>query len=146
MSIEMKLVEFGIILFDVLVLVVNYVFYVILGNMLFVLGQILVQKGKLGVDLVVEVGVEVVCGCGLVLLVQVQKVLGLLDWVKQVVKLGGFVNLIFEFIDQFEVINGCLNLMVEVFGDCGCYVCVVVFVFVLLCGVVVEVEVIFEIV
>ena len=48
-----------------------------------------------------------------------QKELGDLDRVKRVVKLLGMVNAVPEFGDQPKVINGCSDLMVEVFGEKG---------------------------
>lgn len=45
-----------------------------------------------------------------------------------------------------KVINGVFDFLVEVMGDVGCYVWFVVSVVFLLFGVVVEIEVIFEIV
>ena len=45
--------------------------------------------------------------------------LGDLDRVKRVVKLLGMVNAVPEFGDQPKVINGCSDLMVEVFGEKG---------------------------
>ncbi|MTH65303.1 RidA family protein [Paracoccus shanxieyensis] len=145
MSIETKLAELGITLPDAPAPAANYVPYVISGNMLFVSGQISAQKGKLGADLAVEAGAEAARGCGLALLAQAQKALGSLDRVKQVVKLGGFVNSTPEFTDQPEVINGCSNLMVEVFGDRGRHARAAVSAPALPRGVAVEVEAIFEI-
>ena len=43
--------------------------------------------------------------------------LGSLDQVKRVVKVLGMVNAVPEFGEQPKVINGCSDLMVEVFGD-----------------------------
>jgi enamine deaminase RidA (YjgF/YER057c/UK114 family) len=45
--------------------------------------------------------------------------LGDLDRVKRVVKLLGMVNSAPDFGDQPKVINGCSDLMVEVFGEAG---------------------------
>ena len=45
--------------------------------------------------------------------------LGDLGRVKRVVKLLGMVNAVPEFGEHPKVINGCSDLMVEVFGDAG---------------------------
>lgn len=146
MSIETKLAELGIELPDAPAPAANYVPYVITGNMLFVSGQISAAKGKLGADLAVEAGAEAARGCGLSLLAQAKAALGSLDRVARVVKLGGFVNSTPEFTDQPEVINGCSNLMVEVFGDKGRHARAAVSAPALPRGVAVEIEAIFEIV
>lgn len=145
MSIETKLAELGITLPDAPAPAANYVPFVISGNMLFVSGQISALKGKLGADLAVEAGADAARGCGLSLLAQAKAALGSLDRVKRVVKLGGFVNSTPEFTDQPEVINGCSNLMVEVFGDAGRHARAAVSAPALPRGVAVEIEAIFEI-
>lgn len=68
-------------LLDVFVFVVNYVLFVIIGNMVYILGQISQNDvgfiiGKLGDGLLVEQGVEVVKICVISLLVQVKVVFG----------------------------------------------------------------------
>jgi enamine deaminase RidA (YjgF/YER057c/UK114 family) len=45
--------------------------------------------------------------------------LGSLDRVKRIVKVMGLVNSSPEFIEQHLVINGCSELLAEVFGDAG---------------------------
>lgn len=145
MSIESKLAELGITLPDAPAPAANYVPYVISGNMLFVSGQISALKGRLGDDLAVEAGAEAARGCGLSLLAQAKAALGSLDRVARVVKLGGFVNSTADFTDQPEVINGCSNLMVEVFGDKGRHARAAVSSPALPRGVAVEIEAIFEI-
>lgn len=145
MSIESKLAELGITLPDAPAPAANYVPYVISGNMLFVSGQISALKGRLGDDLAVDQGAEAARGCGLSLLAQAKAALGSLDRVARVVKLGGFVNSTADFTDQPEVINGCSNLMVEVFGDKGRHARAAVSAPALPRGVAVEIEAIFEI-
>ena len=44
---------------------------------------------------------------------------GDLDRVVRIVKLGGFVQVAADFFDIPKVVNGCSDLMVEVFGDVG---------------------------
>jgi len=58
--------------------------------------------------------------CGLNLLAQVKAACGGdLDRVKRVVKLNGFVNVTADFSPIPQVVNGCSDLMVSVFGDAG---------------------------
>ncbi|RCW88336.1 RidA family protein [Paracoccus lutimaris] len=145
MTIETKLAELGITLPDAPAPAANYVPYVISGNTLYVSGQISPVKGRLGADLAVEAGAEAARACGLALLAQAKAALGSLDRVKRVVRLGGFVNSTPEFTDQPEVINGCSNLMVEVFGDKGRHARAAVSAPALPRGVAVEIDAIFEI-
>jgi len=145
MSIETRLAELGITLPAAPAPAANYVPFVISGNLLFVSGQISARKGRLGDDLAVEAGAEAARTCGLALLAQARAALGSLDRVKRVVKLGGFVNSTPEFTDQPEVVNGCSDLMVEVFGERGRHARAAVSAPALPRGVAVEVEAIFEI-
>ncbi|MCP6135379.1 RidA family protein, partial [Klebsiella pneumoniae] len=58
--------------------------------------------------------------CGINLIAQMNVATGGdLDRVGRVVKLGGFVQAGPGFFDIPQVVNGCSNLMVEVFGDAG---------------------------
>ena len=83
--------------------------------------------------------------CGLALLAQANAALGSLDRVARVVKLTGFVASTPDFTDQPEVINGCSDLMVEVFGDAGKHARSAVGVYKLPLGFAVEVDAIVEI-
>ncbi|WP_423207582.1 RidA family protein [Paracoccus yeei] len=145
MSIESKLTELGITLPEAPAPAANYVPWVISGNLLFVSGQISALKGRLGDDLAVEQGAEAARGCGLSLLAQARAALGSLDRVARVVKLGGFVNSTATFTDQPEVVNGCSDLMVQVFGERGRHARAAVSAPSLPRGVAVEIEAIFEI-
>ncbi len=44
---------------------------------------------------------------------------GDLDRVRQVVRLGAFVNCVADFTEHPKVVNGASDLMIEVFGDAG---------------------------
>ena len=145
MTIETRLAELGITLPDAPAPAANYVPYVISGNLLYVSGQISPVKGRLGADMAVPAGAEAARGCGLSLLAQARAALGSLDRVARVVKLTGFVASTPDFTDQPEVINGCSDLMVEVFGDCGRHARAAVSAPSLPRGVAVEIEAVFEI-
>ena len=71
--------------------------------------------------------------------------LGDLDRVKRIVKVLGMVNAIPEFGNQPEVINGCSDLFVEVFGDRGRHARSAVGMGSLPRGIPVEIEVIVEV-
>ena len=70
--------------------------------------------------------------------------MGDLDRVKRVVKLVGFVNCEDTFTQQPFVMNGCSDVMVEVFGDAGKHARSAVGTNALPLGVPVEVEAIVE--
>ena len=83
---------------------------------------------------------------GVNLLAQMNAALdGDLDRVVRVVKLGGFVQAGPDFIDIPKVINGCSDLMVDVFGDAGRHARSAVGVYKLPLGFAVEVDAIVEV-
>lgn len=101
----------------------NYVTSVRTGNLLFLAGHgpsrdsKAPTKGKLGRDLTVEQGYQAARDVGMALLSTTRAALGSLDKVRRVVKVLGMVNCTDDFPDPPKVINGCSDLMVEVFGD-----------------------------
>ena len=103
----------------------NYVQHVVTGNLVFVAGQISndggkVITGKLGQDVDIETGQKAARVCAVNLLAQLRVACGGdLDRVKRVVKIGGFVNGTLDFPNSPQVMNGCSDLLVEVFGDAG---------------------------
>jgi enamine deaminase RidA (YjgF/YER057c/UK114 family) len=103
----------------------NYVDAVKTGNLLYLSGKGPLETeggagtGKLGKDVTIEQGYQDARSVGLIMLAVLQKELGSLDRVKRVVKLLGMVNAVPEFGDQPKVINGCSDLLVEVFGEKG---------------------------
>jgi enamine deaminase RidA (YjgF/YER057c/UK114 family) len=130
----------------------NYVPAVRSGNLLFLSGQICQWNGerrfvgKLGGEVSIEQGKEAAKLCGLNLLAQAKRALdGDLDRVVRVVRVGGFVNAVPEFVDQPQVVNGASDLMVAVFGDAGRHARTAVGVDSLPGGAAVEVDVVFEV-
>ena len=123
MSAEARLAEKNIVLPPPATPMANYVGAVRVGSLLFVSGHGPIRdgkataRGKVGKDLTVEQGYQVAREVGLNLLATVRATLGSLDKVKRVVKVLGMVNSAEGFGDQPKVINGCSDLMVEVFGD-----------------------------
>ena len=129
----------------------SYVASKIIGNMLFISGQISIAedgkliKGKVGKELKTEEGYEAARRCGLNIISQVKKACDEdLSKIKSCVKLTGFVNSTEDFIEQPKVINGASDLIVSVFGNAGMHTRAAVSVNSLPLGVSVEVDAIFE--
>ena len=151
-TVEKKLAELGIVLPTPATPVANYIPFVRVGALLFVSGQIcldasgkLVAKGKLGDGVSVEDGQKAARACAINVLAQVKAALVALDKVKQVARLGGFINSSPSFLDGPKVMNGASDLMVAVLGDKGRHARTTVGVAVLPADAAVEVEGIFEI-
>ncbi len=75
--------------------------------------------GVVGADLTVEQGYEAARLCGLNLLANMRNALGSLDRVDTLLKVLGMVRGTPDFGHQPEVINGCTDLFVDIFGDAG---------------------------
>lgn len=147
---EKRLSDLGIELPDAMAAIANYVPFVISGNMLFVSGQVSLGangpvKGRLGEDMDLEAGQAAARLCAINLIAQCKAAVGELDKIKRVVKLGGFVNAHPDFIEIPQVINGCSDLMVDVFGELGRHARSAVSSPVLPMGFAVEIDGIFEI-
>lgn len=147
---ESRLDSLGIKLPEPMKPVATYVPFVITGNLLFVSGQVSASadglvKGRLGEDMELSAGQLAARLCGINLIAQCKAALGDLSRVSRVVKLGGFVNATPGFKDIPQVINGCSDLMVDVFGDAGRHARSAVSCPELPLGVAVEVDGIFEI-
>ncbi len=147
---ETRLADLGIVLPEPMAAVANYVPFVISGNQLFVSGQVSagpdgLVKGRLGETMSLEEGQAAARLCGINLVTQCKAALGDLSRLKRVVKLGGFVNAHANFEAIPQVINGCSDLMVDVFGDAGRHARSAVSCPVLPLGVAVEIDGVFEI-
>jgi enamine deaminase RidA (YjgF/YER057c/UK114 family) len=125
-AVESKLNTLGITLKEPAKPIANYVPYVRTGNLLTVSGQLcfggdgkLVATGQLGAGVSIEAGQMAARACAISLITQVKSALGDLDKVKQVVRLGGFINSAPGFTDGPNVMNGASDLMVAVFGERG---------------------------
>lgn len=124
MSAEARLRELGITLRDVQIGDRPLVPYVRTGNLLFLSGtgptwQGQTMSGQLGREYTVDQGYEAARLCGLNLLSAARAGAGSLDRVKRIVKLLGMVNSAPGFADQPRVVNGCSDLLVQVFGEAG---------------------------
>jgi len=151
MTITSRLAELDVTLPDASAPAGNYVPFVVVGDMVYISGQISVGAdgpitGKLGADLDVDAGAKAAKACALSLIAQLQVACdGDLDRVVKVVKLGGFVNSTPEFDQQPAVINGASDFMVAVFGDVGRHARAAVSAASLPFGVAVEIEGVFQI-
>ncbi|MGY6411270.1 MAG: RidA family protein [Alkalilacustris sp.] len=150
-TIDARLTDLGLSLPDAPMPAANYVPFVRSGNLVFVSGQISQNadgliKGKLGADLDLAAGAAAARHCALSLIAQLRAACdGDLDRVVRVVKLTGFVNSTPDFTDQPKVVNGCSDLLVEVFGEAGKHARSAVSAGSLPLGVAVEIEGIFEV-
>lgn len=151
MKTERRLKELGIELAKPTSPMANYVNAVRTGNLLYLAGKgpglpghpLLV--GKVGRDFTKEQGYEYARQTGLSLIAVMKAELGDLDRVKRIVKLLGMVNCTPEFGEQPEVINGCSDLFVSVFGDRGRHARSAVGMGSLPRGIPVEIEVVVEV-
>jgi enamine deaminase RidA (YjgF/YER057c/UK114 family) len=75
--------------------------------------------GKVGTDLTLEQGREAARLTALSILATMRQELGSLDRVEQFVKVFGMVNVGGSFNQTPAVMDGCSNLLVDVFGDRG---------------------------
>ena len=151
MTIEDKIKKLNINLPDAKPPVGSYVATKIVGNLLYISGQISISengeliKGKVGKDLSLEDGYKAAERCGLSIISQAKVACdGDLSKIKSCIKLTGFVNSVDDFTDQPKVINGSSDLIASVFGDAGMHTRAAVSVNSLPLGVSVEVDAIFE--
>ena len=103
--------------------IANFVTHVREGNILYLSGQGpreangYMHAGKVGANVTVEEAYAHARLTGINLLAVMQEALGNLSHIKRVVKLLGMVNAIPEFESHPQVINGCSDLFIEVFGN-----------------------------
>ncbi|WP_276168383.1 RidA family protein [Zobellia alginiliquefaciens] len=122
---EAKLLELGIELSKPSAPMANYVNAVRTGNLIFLAGKGPTKAngenitGKLGADLTIEEGYEAARITAINQISVLKSELGDLKKVKRIVKVRGMVNAVSDFTDQPKVINGCSDLMVQVFGERG---------------------------
>ena len=151
MNFEDKIKEFQIELPEAKAPVGSYVATKIVGNLLYISGQISMNskgeliKGKVGKDLTTDEAYKAAERCGLSIVAQVKKACdGDLSKIKSCVKLTGFVNSTEDFTEQPKVINGASDLIASIFGEAGMHTRAAVSANSLPLGVSVEVDAIFE--
>ena len=128
-----------------------YVATKIVGKLLFISGQVSIDKnaklitGKIGKDLNLEQGYMAAERCGLSIIAHVKKASdGDLNKIKTCVKLTGYVNSTDDFKDQPKIINGASDIIAKIFEKKGEHTRAAVSVNSLPLGVAVEVDAIFE--
>lgn len=124
-KVSSRLAELGIELPTPRAPVANYVPFVRSGSVLYISGQVSMDAsggitGVVGQAVDLETAKRAARICGVNLIAQIGAATeGEFDSVRRIVKLGGFVQAGPDFFDIPQVINGCSDLMVEVFGDVG---------------------------
>ncbi len=124
-NIDERLAELGIVLPTSIAPMANYVPSVISGNLLFISGQGAMGDdgqwlaGRVGDQITTAEGYARARRTGMRVLSVVKQALGSLDRVQRIVKVLGFVNSTPDFTDHPAVVNGCSDLLVEVFGERG---------------------------
>jgi enamine deaminase RidA (YjgF/YER057c/UK114 family) len=125
MSVEQRLKELNLTLPPPPAPAGNYMPFRLAGNLLFLSGvgprraDGSMVTGKVGADIDTAAGYEAAKLCGLNLLTNMQSAAGSLDRVDTVLKVLGMVNAVPTFTEHPNVINGCTDLFVQVFGDNG---------------------------
>jgi len=124
MTIDARLAELGLVLPPVFPPVGNYLPCSRTGDLLFVGGHgptdgSTTIVGKVGTDLTLEQGRAAARLTALSILATMRAELGSLDRVEQIVKVFGMVNVGGSFDRTPAVIDGCSDLLVDVFGDRG---------------------------
>ena len=151
MSIDKRIEELKIKLPDPKDPVGAYVASKIVGNLLYISGQISTDengnliKGKIGKELSIDEGYEAAKRCGLSIISQVKKACNNdFSRVKSCIKITGYVNSTDNFTDQPKIINGASDIIAKVFDKNGEHSRAAVSTNSLPLGVSVEVDAIFE--
>ena len=103
----------------------SYTNFVEVNGLLFVSGKGAPARdgvspaGKLGAEFTTAEGYQHARLAGIEVLAVVKAALGSLDRVKRVVKIQGFINADPQFSEHHKVLDGCSDLMLEVFGERG---------------------------
>jgi enamine deaminase RidA (YjgF/YER057c/UK114 family) len=122
---EERLTALGLALPEPVRPVANYVPFVRSGDLLYIAGQVSIDgsggiRGVVGEDLDLEAARHAARLCGLNLVAQMKAALdGDLSRVRRIVKLTGFVQAGPAFFEIPQALNGCSDLMVDVFGEAG---------------------------
>ena len=125
---------------------------VVVDNMAWLAGHIPrtaegnVMRGKVGEDVNLEQAQEAARRSALAMLASLKRELGTLNRVKRLVRTTGMVNCTSDFTDQPKVVNGCSELLRELFGpDKGVGARAAVGMNSLPAGAIVEIQAVFEI-
>jgi enamine deaminase RidA (YjgF/YER057c/UK114 family) len=150
--IETKLQQLNLTLPTAAPAAANYVPFVVVGNMVFVAGQIpflngvRAHIGRLGENMGIDDGQKAAQACALNILSQtLAAVDGNEGRIVRCIKLGGFVNCTSDFDQMPAIVNGASDLIVHVLGDAGKHARFAVGAPNLPFGVAVEIDAVFEI-
>src|SRR5262245_6055595 len=125
MNIDDRIGELGIVLPPGTAPAANYANAVRSGNLLFIAGKgplpenDTLPKGRLGREFSIEDGYRFARSAALDLIAVMRAELGTLNRVARVVEVQGYVNATPEFEGHAQVMNGCSDLLVEIFGERG---------------------------
>ena len=125
MNAEQRIQELGITLPSGSAPAANYANAVRTGNLLFIAGKAplpengKLPKGRLGREFTADDGYRFARSAALDLIAVMRTELGSLNHVMRVVEVQGFLNATPEFEDHAKVLNGCSDLLVEVFQERG---------------------------
>jgi enamine deaminase RidA (YjgF/YER057c/UK114 family) len=119
-----RLVELGIVLPPVFPPAGSYVGCVVDGDVVHVGGHgpvagTEVVRGKVGSDVTLDEGRRAARMTALSILATLQAELGDLDRIERIVKVFGMVNVAPGFNQTPAVIDGCSDVLIEIFGDAG---------------------------
>jgi enamine deaminase RidA (YjgF/YER057c/UK114 family) len=150
LSIDARIEDLGLVLPTPPEPIASYVTFTRTGNVAYTSGHGPLRPdgtwivGRVGADMNLEEAAEAARVTGLGLLATLRNHLGSLDLVSRIVKLLGMINCTRDFVDHPSVMNGCSDLLAEVFGDDGRHARSAVGVASLPMGIPVEIEVIVE--
>ena len=122
MSVREKLAELGLTLPQAAAPVAAYVPAVRTGNLVFTAGQLplvdgkIPYVGKVGLSVTPEQAKEMAQVCALNALAAINLVADV-DQIKRIIRVGGFVNGVPEFIAVPAVVNGASELLIKLFGE-----------------------------
>ena len=126
MSVSERLAGLGLRLPAPAAPVANYLPYKLAGSMLYLSGMIPLldgepyRTGRLGAGVSLEEGIECARLCCLSALAWAKDALdGNLERIAGVIRVRGFVASTPDFFEQPKVLNGCSDLLLEVFGERG---------------------------
>jgi enamine deaminase RidA (YjgF/YER057c/UK114 family) len=122
---EQRIHDLGLVLPSSSAPAANYANTVRTGNLLYLAGKGplpvdgAIPKGRLGREFTTAEGYQVARSVALDLIAGIRAELGTLDRVARVVEIQGFLNAVPEFQDHAKVLDGCSDLLVEVFAERG---------------------------
>lgn len=127
-AVEQRLAKLGIVLPSPAAPAANYVPFVRSGNLLVISGQLCFgadgklspeHKGKVGDSVSMEQAKAAARLCAINVLAQAKLAIGDLDKISRCIRLGGFINAVFDYEPLAQVMNGASDLIVEALGENG---------------------------